>query len=321
MANLRYSADLLDDILFRAGEPTDGTSDFNAQALIDLNRAYRAVWMGGGEFVKEMNEPWLWLKKSTPGILTLQPYDEVGTISVTNNSTSATLSATRSTDLDGWFLKITGHPDVFRISAHTAGSAALTLDGVYTGATASAASFRLFKLEYDLAADLLRLIAPMRCYSENVSQIDGIDLVALDRDYPILYADAGTPDKFALVTDTKVRFNKYGGTTSTDLRRVEYDYHYRPDDLTDSGAEEPVVPREHRQVLADCALFYLLTTKSDVKAEGIGAQAKAGLMAMAADNRKKLSQLGEGMGRIYPRLDYTRRNSRVLRTAGGLIIG
>lgn len=320
MANLRFSSEILDDILFRAGEPTDGTSDFNAQALIDLNRAYRAIWMGGGEFVEGMNEPWLWLKKSSPGILTLQPYDETGTVSVTNNSTSATLSATRATDLDGWFFKVVGHPDVFRVDSHTAGSAALTLDGVYTGTTNASASFRLFKLEYDLAADLLRLISPMRCYSENVDRIEGIDLSALDNDYPLLYAEAGTPDKFALVTDTKVRFNRYGGSTSTDLRRVEYDYHARPADLTDSGSEEPLVPREHRQILADIGLFYLLTTMSSGKAEAIGQQAKAGLQAMAADNRKKLSQLGRRMGHIYPRAGNVARFNRVPRTSSGLII-
>ena len=317
MGNLQFSSDLLDDILFRAGEPVDGTSDFHAQALIDLNRAYRAMWMGGGEFVKDMNEPWLWLKKSTPGILTLQPYDESGTISVTNNSASATLSATRATDLDGWFLKVDSHGDIFRISAHTAGSAALTLDGVYTGTTNSAAAFRLFKLEYALAADLLRLIAPMRCYSDNIDRIEGIDLYALDRDYPLMYADAGTPDKFALVTDTTVRFNRYGGNISTDLRRIEYDYHYRPADLTDGASEEPVIPREHRQVLADCALFNLLTTMSSAKAEAIGLQAKGGLQAMAADNRKKLSQLSSRMGHISPR---GAPQGRTLRTTNGLVI-
>lgn len=322
MTTLRYSAELLDDILFRAGEPTDGTSDFQDEALRCLNRAYRAVWMGGGEFVKGMNEPWLWLKKDTPGVLTLNPKIETGTISVTNNSTSATFSSGPAVSVANRFLKIDGHSDVFRIASHTAGATAATLDGVYTGDTASAATYEVLQLEYSLAADVLRLIAPMRAYADNVGRIEGIDLSALDRDYPLHMVDSGCPDKFAMVTESKIRFNKSGGTTSTDLIRVEYDYLRKPDDLTDDAAEEPAVPLEHRQILADIGLFYLLTTKSDARAEAIGVQARGGLQAMQADNKAKLSMIGgSSYGGLYPRAGRTRQASRPWRTESGFIIG
>lgn len=321
MTTLQYSSEIIDWALFKAGEPTDGTSDFQDDTLRGLNRAYRAIWMGGGEFVKDMNEPWLWLKKDPPGTLILKPIKNSGTVNVANNSATATLSAVVAEDLDGWFLKVAGCPDVFRVSAHTAGSATLTLDSVYTGTDNTTASYTLMKLEYDLAADCLRVIAPMRCQSDNRAEIEGIDLPALDRDYPLLDIETGTPERFALVTETKVRFNRAGGTTSTDLRRVEYDYLRKPDDLTDSASEEPAVPLQHRQVLADATLFYLLQSKSDQRVEQVGLQVNAGLKAMSADNRARTAQMGHGFAQLRPRLGNTLRFTRVPRTSSGLVIG
>ena len=61
MSNLQFSADILDDMLFRAGEPTDGTSEYESKALESLNRAYQALWMGGAELDTTINEDWWWL--------------------------------------------------------------------------------------------------------------------------------------------------------------------------------------------------------------------------------------------------------------------
>ena len=322
MANYRYSSDLINDILFRAGEPVDGTSDFEEEALRLLNRAYRAVWMGGGEFVKDMNEPWLWLKKDPPGTLTLIPVDESGTVNVANNSTSITFSATKSLDLDGYFFKVQGHPDVFRISAHTAGSAAATLGSVYTGATDTAAAYRLMKLEYILASDVLRLIAPMRVQYDNKSKVVGMDISALDTQYPLADVSAGVPDAFGLVAEQKIRFSHAGGVDSGEYINVEYDYLRIPDDLTDSGSEEPAVPLQHRHVLADIALFYLYTSKNDDRAELLGTQARGVLKAMQADNRARLQHVGgSNFGAIRPRMNAGRQHQPPLRTSSGFIIG
>jgi hypothetical protein len=319
MTTLQSSADIVADILFRAGEPTDGTSDFDAEALRCLNRAYRAIWQGGGEFVKSMNEPWLWLKKDPPGTLTLNPIITSGTVSVTNNSTTATLSASMTPSLAGRYFQVAGLADVFRVQAHTSGTTGLTLDSVYTGPTSGTAGYQISQLEYTLAADILRLISPMRVYQEQ-ERIEGIDLEALDRDYPLSNIETGTPTRFAYVTESKIRFNKAGGLTSTDLRRVDYDYLAKPSDLLNDSTE-PVVPLHHRQVLADIALFYLFTSKNDDRAAAIGTQAKAGLQAMASDNRARVQQLGRIHGKLTPRLDRTGRFQRVLRTSSGFIIG
>lgn len=321
MTTLTSSADILDWVLFQAGEPTDGTSDFNSHAIACLNRAYRDIWTGGGALVKGMNEPWLWLKKDPPGVLTLNPVVSSGTVSVTNNSTSITFSSGPAASQANRFFKVDNHPDVFRISSHTAGATAATLDAVYTGPTSSAENFKSMQLEYTLASDTLRVIGPMRVYKDNKEFIDGVDLNALERDYPLALLQSGTPDRFAMVTESKVRFNRYGGTSSTELIRVEYDYLQKPSTELADDSTAPLVPLEHRQVLADITLFYLLTAKSDAKAEGIGLQARAGLQSMASDNRARLAQFSRYMGTIQPRPNKLRRFDRVLRTESGLILG
>ena len=82
MANYTFSSDLVNDILFRAGEPIDGTSDFDSVALQYLNRAYQSVWSGGSEILPQINEQWWWLRKDDQGVLTLNPVIDTGTVLV-----------------------------------------------------------------------------------------------------------------------------------------------------------------------------------------------------------------------------------------------
>lgn len=321
MTTLTTSADIIADVLFRAGEPTDGTSDFYAQTIKNLNRAYRDIWTGGGAVLSGESEPWLWLKKDPPGVLILNPVIS-GTCLVTNNSATVTLSAVQATSLVGRFFKVDSHPDVFRVQAHSGGTAAVTLDSVFTGPTTGAAAYNAMKLEYDLATDALRIIAPMRVYAQGKFEVDGVDLVSLERDYPLAFIDSGAPDKFALVSESKIRFNRSGGITATELMRLEYDYLQRPAIELADDSTQPLIPLEQRQVLADLTLFYLLTDKSDLRAGDIGTMAKAGLMSMIKDNQNRRAQMSRTVGAIITRPTHTGPfMNRVLRTSSGLIIG
>ncbi|MGI0026158.1 MAG: hypothetical protein ACREA4_13565, partial [Nitrososphaera sp.] len=66
--------------MFRAGEKTDGTSDYEAQALIYLNRAYRTVYMGGGEFSKGMREQWYWMEDNDAGAGVIEAVIKAGSV-------------------------------------------------------------------------------------------------------------------------------------------------------------------------------------------------------------------------------------------------
>lgn len=302
MANFKYTNDIKKYILFKAGEKTDGTSDFDDKAIEYINAAYRKIWSGGGEFDEDINEDWLWLR--TRSTLTLQPSITTGTVSVVNNSTTATLSTSQATDVTGYYFKIDEDEDIFRISSHTAATAGLTLDSVYTGSTNATANYTLFKLDYTFASDMIDILSPMTVNrsNDNDGKIEGVTLDKL----PLDIAIPGIPSMFAYVDDTTIRFNKY---SSTDLIRVDYWYKKRPADLTDSSSEEPEIPLRHRHVIGNVALWDLLQDMNDDRAEATGLSAKNALLSMSRENQSRIAMSGGRYGQILPRWDLL--NSRI----------
>lgn len=323
MANYQYTTDILADILFRAGEQTDGSSDFNAVALRYLNRAYTSLLMGGGEIDPDCNEDWWWSRKHPPGVLNLSASYNTGTISVTNNSSTVTLSSPPIYSVEGYFLQVEGHPDIFRVVTHIATTPTVVLDSVYTGPTGTLLTYKLFKTEYDLASDVVRVISPMRIHQGRVNEVDGVELSSLERDYPLTLIESGPPSQFAFVTESKIRFNRYGPApdSSPNLIRLEYDYVYRPADLTGGASEEPIVPRQYRRLLADIALTFLFVDKNDDRAVMVSGLAKKGMQAMVKEQRSRMINYSRSLGAITPRPAQSSRFMRPLRTENGTIIG
>lgn len=297
MANLTYSSEILDDMLRRAGESTSGNSKYEARALIYLNRTYRSLAQGGLEFDKKKIRDWWWLY--TQGNLILQPIKTNGTVSVTQNNTAATLSAVNAATLAGYFFKVDGWPDVFKVSTHTAGTAALALDSVYTGDTNATATYTLWKLDYDLAADFSRLMTPFRRHQSTADEVYGMDIREFQSENPLSQMQTGVPDRFCFVDHNTVRFNAKGDADG-DYIRLDYFYIKTVTDLTDSNTEEPAVPLQYRHVLSDLGLYFLLVDKESPKAEGILAQAMAGLNAMQMEQDSRMPRMGFP-GRILPR--------------------
>jgi hypothetical protein len=315
MANLTTNQDIVNNALFNAGEPQNTNSDFFNQALIYLNRGYRAICSGGAELEPELNEDWYWLRKPTPGILTLQPAI-APTATVTFNSQSVTLSATVTPTLAGQFFNIPGDGgDYYIISAHTAGTAALTLDSPYTGSTNAAATARIAQLEYQLASDVQEVIGPMRVQRSG-DEIDGADLARLSERFPLNTLGRGIPELYAMVGEQRVRFSHYPGDTSTDLLRVEYDYKMRPSDLA-YDTNEPLIPREYRRILSDYVTTFLLLDKEDSKKDVFAAMVTGGLRGMAKNNRRSQEKQGRRFGQIEPRQDQLGRVRRVPRSTSG----
>jgi hypothetical protein len=318
LANLTTSADLKAQGLFNAGELTNGDSDLDAQALIYLNRAYREIYMGGQAFLPDVNETWWWMKAEASIILEANII--TGTVSVTKGSTSAVFSATPAptmdSDVTGWHFKVTGHPDIFKVSSIATATA--VLDTVYTGTTNATGSYTLFKLDYDLSASAIKLIAPMSAYQSSQYQIHGMSTSEMDREYPLALVTQGVPDKFSHMDENTVRFNKWGSATAGEIIRLDYDYFALPTALADDTAE-PLIPLQYRHVLSDMVAYYLLGDKNDNQQEIYGFQAKAGIRSMANENKGRWAQIGKS-GHIYPRQRAT--NSRQLRTqTQGIVIG
>lgn len=320
MANFTTSADLLDDILFRAGEPTDGTSDFDAAAIRALNRAYQGIWEGGQELDPEIHEFWWWIRKDDQGVLILNPIIDAETVNVTNNSANITFSTGPTPSVAGRHFKVDDHADVFIISTHTAGATAAVLESVYTGETDTSASYKVVQLDYDLANDILYLSTPLFAYQEDRQEIYGLSLLELRARWPLNQVSGGVPRNFAPITQTSIRFSHYGGASATKIIKVDYEYAREPIDLVDDTAS-PIVPRQYRKILADWALAFVLADKSDSRAGDAAAVARNGLLAMAKENRRRMMMTSEGYARIFPRQRDIRLLEGPLRTETGLIIG
>lgn len=148
MSQFRSTADLVDSVLRRCGELTNGTSSFETQALDYLNHIHHAIINGGTEFDVEVDEPWVWARRARPIILELQPSLETGTVSLTQGSEAGTFSSAPAYSVEGWFLRISNRSEVFRIASHTASNTAFELDSAYTEDTGATLTYTCFKLDY-----------------------------------------------------------------------------------------------------------------------------------------------------------------------------
>lgn len=158
MAQFRTTADLVDFVLKRCGEVTNGNSqyDSNGDVLDFANKVHFNLICGGTiafgkDDTVEIDETWPWARAKRPLILELQPKYATGTITVTLGSEAGTFGTAPSYSVAGWYLRIPGKEGVYRIASHTAASTDFELDGAWPLATVTAGgSFEVFKLDYDL---------------------------------------------------------------------------------------------------------------------------------------------------------------------------
>lgn len=114
---------------------------------VNLNRIKRMI---NTMYVQEVIPAarWFWLYGNT--VVTHKNYYASGTVSVTPNSTTATLStAPAATDGDtgtflGWNFSVDGKNEVYKISAHTALSTTLTLDKAFNNELDATATFKIW---------------------------------------------------------------------------------------------------------------------------------------------------------------------------------
>lgn len=154
MAVFRNAQDIKRDALSRAGELTDGTSDYDSDALKYINDAYHGLFAGGSEFGVDIDEMWAWAKSKYPVILTLDPAEETGTITLVLGSRDGTFSIAHATSQVGRYLKIDNRDEYFKIVAHAPGATAFELDQAYTEASGTF-NFKSIPLDYELSQDVI----------------------------------------------------------------------------------------------------------------------------------------------------------------------
>lgn len=161
MANYRSTNDLKLAVLAKCGELTDGSSTYESVVLQYLTAAHQNLLAGGNEFGIDCAEDWAWAKADRSIILTLQAPVTSGDVTVTANSNTGTFSAAPTDALSnnisvaGWYLKIDGIDDFYRIAAHVSGATSFTLDQVFLGASGVYGSWKALQLDYDVIDDTI----------------------------------------------------------------------------------------------------------------------------------------------------------------------
>lgn len=205
----RTTADIMDYCLRKGGEPTSGTSAYETILLDDLNRAYHAVIAGGTIFDATIDEDWIWAKAKRPIVIELQPKYTTGSISLTNGSEVGAFSSAPTDSLQGYYLRNDADETWYQIAQHTAGATAFELDGLYAGTTASAATYRAVKLDYELSPS--HIVIDSRNNKIDFEETASSELTAT------LTAGSYTPS--ALATEVKTQLDSAGASTYT----ISYD--------------------------------------------------------------------------------------------------
>lgn len=311
MSLLRTTPDLLNDALKKAGEKTDGTSEFLSDALDYMNEVYRTIMAGGNIFDIDCGEPWSWARSRYPMAMVLQPVLETsGTL--TQDSSNGTFTVAPTESQEGRYLRVTDRPEVYRIANHTAGQTAFTLDSAYADATGAGLSFKCIPLDYELpSTEIMRLAGPIsvaRSQSHNTTNDEGkielIDLNRFERDFPMSKITSGVPTHCAIVhyADGLVvlRFNGYPAQKT----RIEIPFIPFPEALTNEITSIPVLPEAHRTILSLGTAFYLCLDKEDTKAGDWGKLATQKLLAMKKAHNREQTMAGKNRGRLIARPDH-----------------
>lgn len=294
MSNYTTTNDLLLDVLWRAYEKTDGSSQFADAALRYLNRAYRSLWTGGGEFLPTKPIDWWWMKEAAT--ITLLPYFNTGTISVTQGSDIASLSTPPSISLQGYWLMVDGANVAYQVTTHAAADVGIILDSIYNETSAATATFKALPLDYALPSDCLKVLDPLWSQNLQASKIPMASMSEMWAAYPLMRITQNIPTLFAPIDETAIRFSHFVDT----YVRIDFEYMKVYNDLTTDPSSVPLLPLNYRHVLADMATGLVMLDKEDSRAASTVEQAKAGIAGMQAENRKRWSTASE-IGTIFPR--------------------
>ena len=310
---LNSTSDILKDVLEKSGEVPSNKSKFYQKAIDLINTVYLAILSGSNEFDVDLGEAWPWAMASSPKILNLLPPYEVGTVTCTLDSTTGTLSNPPAYSLTGWILKITDSPDYYKITAHTAGSPTVALESGFTEDTGSY-DFMAIKLEYTLGDDVLRLANPINVYRNQVSsggdgKIYLTDMNSMRREWPLIYLEQGTPERFAESfqdgDNLKLYFNKY----VSEKTKIDIEYIPIPETLSDTTSSVPKLPLNFREALVFGATYYLLTQKNDKQAPDYFTLTQRKLKALLEDKNKKSERMNRNRARLLPRQEQVSRSS------------
>lgn len=273
--NFVTGQDLANAILKSGGQNQATTDDYYLDVQMALMQEYKSILAYG---------QWYWAKKPLPGIITTTARQLVTVSSISGNQ--VTLSATVTPSVQYQKFYINANQAYYRITAHTAGTAVLTLDATYVETT-RAGQATLYQDEYNLASDCLVPWTPFRIRGQWERDVE----VVSEKEGRARYGWSTTTAISVPEVAWVVRTDPAGGQNvrvqiapwPTDAMNLEYDYTVNPADLTFDGnstTDVPLIPQPYRWVLYQRALSQLFATKNDDLSERAWLRAQQGLDEM-----------------------------------------
>ena len=299
-ANLTY-ANIETRVANQLRIPTSNTGEMTKIAAL-INEVYRDIYV---------KYDWWFLLKRT--VLNTVAKLSEGTASVTLGSTAITFSSAQSADLLGWIFSVPSNANdagaLYRINSTSTAATAHTLDAAFTGATSTAAGYRLYQDALSLPADCGKLLQVKR-YGEllPLRPIGKEEMMMLKiRDtsegkpqfYSIFdYATTGDPTTARLLQihpfpDKAARLEiLYKQQLNTEL----------------SSTTQPFLPDEYRQILIYGALSrgYPIFLNDLERGKFFQALFNDMVALMVAQQREYASDLPN----YYPENDYRRSRAR-----------
>lgn len=318
MASSFTSADILKGALQKAGEKSDGTSNYQELAIKFMNNAYIDILSGGSTFTGgDVGDPWPWAKSRNPKSVTIVAPFNAGSVSLVNGSTTITFSPAPDVSigsLKDWHFKSDSTYDYYRITAHTAGAATATIETGFADVTIGASTFNCYKLIYDIGNDVLRLCSPFRIYRSNSfdddtdGKIYGVDADTLDEKWPISRLVSGVMDRYAEIyqseTEYLIRINKF----SLFEMKVDMDYIPVPAELFDSSSSIPLIPKQKRIILEYATAYFLCQEKQHSDTQTFFNMTQNAIKAMQNESARQITQTNKQRGQLVPREDKLGRN-------------
>ena len=260
--------DILQSVLLDAAESSSVTGDYATDTKRYVRETY---WSLLG------TERWPWALSPTKGIITTLPKQDVTVLSISSATPAiVTLSAVIANTQVGMKFYLDGNQAVYRIAAHTAGTATLTLDAKYVE-TETSGSAVLYQDEYELPSTILKPWDPLWPRGWQYNPIELWDKPRFEGKYGngswaygfgiIEAACEVNPSAYsvgALGVTRRIRLAPW----SEDALNIEFDYAQFHDlDFTGTGSgDTPRVPREYRSAIHYGATFRLLERKDETRA-------------------------------------------------------
>jgi hypothetical protein len=244
----------------------------SARLLARLNEAYVDILEGGGHLNDSIRgiqspKPFVFSFALSPNNIVFNTEAPIKnlTSTIANGSNTLTLSATYPTSLVGYFVKVGTDKEKYKITAHTAGTDTLTLDGNYVEESASAEGTVIFKLDYEIGTDILMPTNGLINYKYN-EVLPLIDKREFEKYGKMIDIREGYPS-YAVIQENNpssksitVRFGSY----TKEAERFELPYVPYPTAL-DEVSSDPIFRPSDNQLLVD----YVVAMEYDLRDDSI----------------------------------------------------